>query len=103
MDLTLKKFGFDPKKTGVKGTMTPKFQSLNRALINRTVEKSKFALFKKSINLYHKQNKNTVRIHKYGLPCPIKVKAVARDTVPYLLPISKKWLEIWYRIPRSQV
>ena len=32
MDLTLKKIGFDPKKIGVKGSMTSKFHSLNRAL-----------------------------------------------------------------------
>ena len=29
MDLTLKKLGLIPKKIGVKGSMTPKFQSLN--------------------------------------------------------------------------
>ena len=28
----LKKIGFDPKKVGVKGSVTPKFQSLNRAM-----------------------------------------------------------------------
>ena len=31
MDLTLKKLGLTPQKIGVKGSMTPKFQSLNRA------------------------------------------------------------------------
>ena len=32
MDLTLKKLGLTPKKLGSRGSMTPKFQSLNRAL-----------------------------------------------------------------------
>ena len=32
MDLTLKKLGLTPQKIWVKGSMTPKFQSLNRAL-----------------------------------------------------------------------
>ena len=29
IDLTLKKLGLTPQKIGVKGSMTPKFQSLN--------------------------------------------------------------------------